>query len=151
MKHVQVMLLQDMRPPWLLHSFPQSLAGGTVLNCWTHPTFIHWDMAHAWRLFNKGVEETLTRMAKRVLTLVARVVARPFYVCTQTKTDGNVCMSKAALSPLVEERVARRSFLCHQCKASGPPISDNAALRILLLHIVMKTGVDITTFLAQIH
>jgi hypothetical protein len=140
LRYLHVLLLEDLRPPWLLHSFPQALPGDSMLSNLTRPTLMYWDETCAWKVFGKEVENILTHMAQVVSTVVAGVLARPLYVCTQKKQDGNVCLQKAAMSPLVKERFPRRNFMCTGCKASALPVSDSIALRFLQLYIVVKAG-----------
>ena len=81
---VQIRLLQDIRPPWLTHSFPRALPGGDVLSRLARPSFLMWNYNDALdTLFGDVVVEPIKEAVERYLNLnCAGIVARPLYACT---------------------------------------------------------------------
>ena len=69
------------------------------------------------------------------------VLGRPLYVCTARPHEDapeHLCMSTAAMSPLMQLPAARKHFLCAKCENKlKAPVSDSAPLRVLQLYITV--------------
>ena len=140
---VQKLLLQDICPPWLQNSFPQSLPGGNVLSRLTRPSFLTWKCDDALcTLFGDAVVEPIKEAVERYLNLnVAGLVARPLYACTNRLHDGDLCMRVASMSERFSQEHARKPYRCKKCTettahaslgdASQEPGTASSNLRVL--------------------
>ena len=83
----------------------------------------------------------LRKVAADVSLEVVGVLGRPLYVCTarpHEDTPEQLCMSTAAMSPLLQLSAARKHFLCAKCKNElKAPVSDSAPVRVLHLYITV--------------
>ena len=52
---IQLVLLTDLRPPWLTHDFPQALPRGGVLSRFTRPQLLFWPASEVATLFGEDL------------------------------------------------------------------------------------------------
>ena len=137
----RVCLLSDLRPPWAEDRFPQALPGDATLSRYTRPCFLLWEASHAATLFGDEVMSKLHSAAAEVSLEAVGVLGRPLYVCTARPHENapeHLCMSTAAMSPLMQLPAARKHFLCAKCKNKlKASVSDSAPLRVLQLYITV--------------
>ena len=141
-RYLQVCLLSDLRPPWAEDRFPQALPGGATLSRYTRPSFLLWEVARAFTLFGDEVMSKLANAAAEVSLEAVGVLGRPLYVCTARPHENapeHLCMSTAAMSPLMQLSAARKHFLCAKCENKlRAPVSDSAPVRVLQLFITVE-------------
>ena len=137
----RVCLLSDLRPPRAEDRFPQALPGDATLSRYTRPCFLLWEAVQAFTLFGDEVMSKLANAAAEVSLEAVGVLGRPLYVCTARPHEDapeHLCMSTAAMSPLMQLPAARKHFLCAKCKNKlRAPVSDSAPLRVLHLYITV--------------
>ena len=140
-RYLYALILSDMRPPWLEHTFPQALPGSGVLSKYTRPCFLMWDFDTSLRVFGPRVARVLTGIMENVGLLLGGVVARPLYKCMGSR-PGGACMSMASMSRIFQGGPGRGEYLCSNCarRAQGMPVSDSAPLRALMLYAVTAVG-----------
>jgi hypothetical protein len=54
-RDVLALVLQDLRPPWAEHAFPQGLPNARALERYTRPSFLHWTADTAMHVFGDEV------------------------------------------------------------------------------------------------
>ncbi|CAK0895493.1 unnamed protein product, partial [Prorocentrum cordatum] len=111
-KCATLVLLRDMRPPWLDHVFPQAMPGDGLLSKFTSVDY-----------------------------QLAGVIARPLYECTQIvdASTGAACMNVASMSRLLRGTARRGHYACKECAerkqgADETPGFPSVAPRALRLH-----------------
>jgi hypothetical protein len=108
-RYMHMILLQDLRPPWLTHKFPQALPGDGVLSRYTRPSFLTWSVESANVLFGEKVMTPLGQVAEAVSVSVAGILARPLYLCTgqiqSAKKKPELCMALASMSHSYNKKV----------------------------------------------
>ena len=141
-RYLQVCLLSDLRPPWAENRFPQALPGNATLTRYTRPCFLQWEAVQASTLFGEEVMSKLVTTAAEVSLEAVGVLGRPLYVCTARPHENapeQLCMSRAAMSPLMQLSAGRKHFLCAKCeKKLRVPVSDKTPLRVLHLFITVE-------------
>ena len=145
---IHLVLLRDLRPPWLEHNFPQALPGEGLLSRFTRPSLLYWRADEVINLFGNDVHCQLADAADAVDLVFAGVIARPLYKCTEVKDEstGEVCMNVASMSPFLQNTASRSAYRCRDCvaKAQGAqaaPGSASASLRCLWAYPMVQ-GVD---------
>ena len=124
-----------MRPPWLTNVFSTDLSLDG-LSLYTRPTFLQWSAAIVQQTFGKAIAKTFRDMATGVSLTWVGVVARPLYVCTARKPDGQgqCCMRLASMSPLLQFPEEHREWLCTKCRrfasASGSAPTPRRLLKL---------------------
>ena len=63
---IQMVLLTDLRPPWLAHEFPQALPEGGVLSRFTRPQLLFWRAKHVSSLFGEELHRSFAYAAESV-------------------------------------------------------------------------------------
>ncbi len=113
------LLLEDIRPPWRQHSFPQALPGESVLCKFTRPSFLQWGADETATLFGDAVHSRLCRMADAVSFTFAGIIARPLYVCTEVLDNDTheLCMKTASMSRFLKQPAGRPVYKCSRCIA----------------------------------
>ncbi len=142
-RYLYKLLLRDLRPPWLTHTFPQALPGNGVLSKFTRPSFLQWDGAAGSKLFGEAVAKLLADVAAAVDLELQGFLARPLYVCTSTSgSDRLMCMSVASMSQLITHVDGRLHYRCGNCmkKDAEQPASGNFPLRVLHLYALVGAG-----------
>ena len=88
-------------------------------------------------------------VARRTVTTVAGLLAKPLYACTCTRADGNICMALAAMSPLLEQKVPHKHFVCGKCRnnATSLPAFGSAPRRVLRLYLLVHKPAGRSTVL----
>ncbi|CAK0844998.1 unnamed protein product [Prorocentrum cordatum] len=139
-KCVTLVLLRDMRPPWLDHVFPQALPGDGLLSKFTRPSFLYWDASFLDMLFGTALGSDLSDQAVSVDYQLAGVIARPLYKCTQIvdASAGAACMNVASMSRLLRDTAGWGHYTCKECAdrkqgADETPGFPSVALRALCL------------------
>ena len=147
-QYIHVNLLQDLSPPWLEKDFPQALPGDGVLSRYLKPCFLKWDMASAGTLFGEVITRTLSHTASSLGLTAISIVGRPLCVCAQPWRSG-VCMSMAAMSPLMEQRAAHKFFMCAWCKKNnaGLPAPGSRPRRVIQLYLQVRVAAGAITFM----
>ena len=141
-RYLYKVLLRDLRPPWLAHTFPQALPGNNLLSKYTRPCFLQWDGEAGSKLFGEAVAKLLADAVAAVDLELRGFLARPLYVCTSTSgRDRLMCMSVASMSKLIMHREGRLHYRCGKCmaKAAGEPASGSSLLRVLHLYGLVGT------------
>ena len=140
-KCVTLVLLRDMRPPWLDHAFPQALPGDGLLSKFTRPSFLYWDASVLDMLFGTALGSDLNDQAVSVAYTLAGVIARPLYKCTEIVdiSTGAACMNVASMSRLLRDTASRGHYKCKECAERGrgadeTPGVPSVALRALYLY-----------------
>ena len=113
-RYMLKLILQDLRPPWLTHHFPQAVPGASVLSRFTRPTFLQWSADRVKVLFGEAVASLLRETANEVSVELSGVLARPLYVCTTQRPGKKLCMALASMSPLLTQVASRKQYLCEQ-------------------------------------
>ena len=109
-------LLRDLRPPWLMHTFPQALPGNGVLSKYTRPSYLQWDCETGSKLFGDAVADLLAVVSEAVNLELRGFLARPLYVCNSTHGSGGLmCMSVASMSQLMKHVEGRLHYRCGHC------------------------------------
>ena len=147
-RHVFALVLQDLRPPWAEHAFPQGLPNARALERYTRPSFLHWTCDTAMHVFGDEVCSELLQQTFRANQTLGGVVARPLYVCT-SMVDGISCGRNAAMSALFEFPKERVHWHCPRCasinapsSASADAVGEKGCSRSLLLYpLVEMNGV----------
>ena len=137
------LLLRDLRPPWLTHTFPQALPGNGVLSKYTRPCFLQWDCEAGRQLFGDAVAVLLADVTEAVNLELRGFLARPLYVCTSTRGSGGLmCMSVASMSQPIKHVEGRLHYRYGNCakKEAGEPASGSLPLRVLHLYALVGTG-----------
>ena len=139
-RYLHMLLLRELRPPWLAYKFPQALSGEGVLSRYTRPSFLQWPIDVGAVVFGEGVVAMLRKVTSAVGVDVAGLLARPMYACTNIRGHGGMCMSVASMSEFVQQGSGRGPYLCQECVASGAgvPVSDSKPLRILHLYALVS-------------
>ena len=101
-----MVLLSDLRPPWLAYDFPQALPVGGVLSRFTRPQLLFWPASNVATLFGKDLNRSFADAAENVQLVFAGIVARPLYKCTEPSPTGEVCMKMASMSHLTNALVS---------------------------------------------
>ena len=148
MRYLHMILLRDLRPPWLTHNFPQALPGDAVLSRYTRPSFLQWSSDLGAALFGDEVRTLLGKVTSAVSLDVAGFLARPLYVCTNnrefpdTSTSPEMRMSIALMSKLAQQARGRLHYRCKDCieRAGEEPVSDSSPLRVLHLYVLVSAG-----------
>ena len=145
-RFIQVLLLRDLRPPWLEYAFPQALPGGGVLSRLTRAQLLFWPACLVATVFGDEVEHSFALSARKLKLVFAGIVARPLYNCTELLPTGDVCMKVVSMSPFLQMSVGRREYKCTGCmanaqKAGVAPGSASAGLRCLYAYATVE-GVD---------
>ena len=111
-KFMHLVLLRDLRPPWLDHDFPHALPGEGLLARFTRPSFLYWPANKVPTLFGATVHEQLASAAADVDLVFAGVIARPLYKCTEVvdANTGKICMHVASMSRFLQKSVARPAY-----------------------------------------
>ena len=141
-RYLYKVLLRDLRPPWLTHTFPQALPGNNLLSKYTRPCFLQWDGEAGGKLFGEAVAKLLADAVAAVDLELRGFLARPLYVCTSTSgRDSLMCMSVASMSKLIMHREGRLHYRCGKCMAkdAGEPASGSSPLRVLHLYALVGT------------
>ena len=115
MQFLHTLLLQDLRPPWLGHQFPQALPGEGVLSRFTRPSFLQWvdDAQGKTRaLFGNDLSDRVNITMEYMHLEHAGFVARPLYVCTKRIESGEMCMNVASMSKFIQHRDGRSHYRC---------------------------------------
>ena len=73
--YMHTLLLRDLRPPWLTHTFPQALPGDALLSQYTRPIFLQWLVDVAAALFGDTAMKLLDEVASAVSLKVAGLIA----------------------------------------------------------------------------
>ncbi|CAK0881622.1 unnamed protein product [Prorocentrum cordatum] len=140
-KCVTLVLLRDMRPPWLDHVFPQALPGDGLLSKFTRPSFLYWDASFLDMLFGTALGSDLNDQAASVDNQLAGVIARPLYKCTQIvdASTGAACMNVASMSRLLRGTAGRGHYTCKECAERKQGADEtlgfpSVALRALCLY-----------------
>ena len=147
-RYLHKLLLRDMRPPWVTHTFPQALPGTGVLSRYTRPSFLQWDGAVGSKLFGETVVKLLTDVVEAVQLELKGFLAKPLYVCTSTsRSDSLMCMSVASMSKLTTHAEGRLHYLCGNCMQNdeGEPASGSFPLRVLHLYALVGAGGQVLT------
>ena len=120
-KFMHLVLLRDLRPPWLDHDFPQALPGEGLLARFTRPSFLYWPANKVPTLFGATVHEQLASAAADVDLVFAGVIARPLYKCTEIKdaSTGEVCMNVASMSPFLQNSAGWSAYQCMGLHGEG--------------------------------
>ena len=120
------------------------MPGDGTLSRFTRPCFLQWMVDVAETLFGKNVLEELKDAVTSLSLEVVGVLARPLYVCTSTPhaiKPEMLCMSTAAMSPLVQLAQARQHYRCAKCakcEQTTTPVSDSGPpLRVLDLYVTV--------------
>ena len=96
----------------------------------------------AFTLFGDEVMSKLANAAAEVSLEAVGVLGRPLYVCTARPHENapeHLCMSTAAMSPLMQLSAGRKHFLCAKCENKlRVPVSDRTPLRVLQLYITVE-------------
>ena len=144
---MHLLLLRDLRPPWLAYNFPQALPGEGVLSRFTRPLLLCWPADQVMSLFGVAVHTQLSQAADKVGLVLAGVIARPLYKCTEVKdaSTGEICMNVASMSPFLQN-CRDLAYQCKDCAAKAQiakaaPGSASAALRGLWAYPMVQ-GVD---------
>ena len=139
-RYLHMLLLRDLRPPWLAYKFPQALSGEGVLSRYTRPSFLQWPIDFGAVVFGEGVVAMLRKVTSAVGVDVAGLLARPVYACTNIRGHGGMCMSVASMSEFVQQGSGRGPYLCQECVSSGAglPVSDSKPLRVLHLYALVS-------------
>jgi hypothetical protein len=124
-RHVFALVLQDLRPPWAEHAFPQGLPNARGLERYTRPSFLHWTKDSAMQVFGDEVCAAMLQQTLRANKKIAGVVARPLYVCTSI-VGGIPCGRNAAMSALFEFPQERVHWHCDRCASIIAPSSASA-------------------------
>ena len=124
-RHIFALILQDLRPPWAEHAFPQGLPNARALGRYTRPSFLHWTADAAMHVFGDEVCSELLQQTRRANKSLGGVVARPLYVCT-SMVDGISCGRDAAMSSLFEMPKERGHWHCPRCASLNAPSSASA-------------------------
>ena len=147
-KCVTLVLLRDMRPPWLDHVFPQALPGDGLLSKFTRPSFLFWHANVLDMLFGTALGSDLNDKAVSVDYQLAGVIARPLYKCTQIvdASTGAACKNVASMSRLLRDTASRGHYKCKECAertqgAGETPGVPSVPLRALYLY-PMVSGPD---------
>ena len=141
-RYLYKVLLRDLRPPWLTHTFPQALPGNNLLSKYTRPCFLQWDGEAGGKLFGEAVAKLLADAVAAVDLELRGFLARPLYACTSTSgRDSLMCMSVASMSKLIMHREGRLHYRCGKCMAkdAGEPASGSSPLRVLHLYALVGT------------
>ena len=143
---IQLVLLTDLRPPWLTHDFPQALLGGGVLSRFARPQLLFWSASEVATLFGEDLNRSFANAAESVDLVFAGIAARPLYKCTEVLPTGKVCMKVASMSPFLELSAGRFEYKCTDCMAKAQaaqlaPGSASAGLRCLHAYPTVQ-GVD---------
>ncbi|CAK0808294.1 unnamed protein product [Prorocentrum cordatum] len=140
-KCATLVLLRDMRPPWLDHVFPQALPGDGLLSKFTRPSFLYWDASFLDMLCSTALGSDLNDQAVSVDYQLAGVIARPLYKCTQIvdASTGAACMNVASMPRLLRDTAGRGHYACKECAerkqgADETPGFPSVALRTLYLY-----------------
>ena len=142
---IHLVLLRDLRPPWLAYNFLQALSGEGVMSRFTRPLLLYWSADHVITLFGIDVHTKLCHAADRVGLVLAGVIARPLYKCTEVKdaSTGEICMNVASMSPFLQN-CRDLAYQCKDCAAKAQipkaaPGSASAALRGLWAYPMVET------------
>jgi hypothetical protein len=136
--YIHMILLRDMRPPWLLHTFPQALPGEGLLSQYTRPSFLQWEADDLIHVFGVEVTLLLHKVAETVSLQCSGAIARPLYVCTALKGQEH-CMSMASMSSLLQQNTERGEYKCRDCMTCAP-VSDSEPMRALHVYALVSTG-----------
>ena len=116
-RFIQLVLLTDLRPPWLTHNFPQALPVGGVLSRFTRPQLLFWPASEVATLFGEELNRSFADAAETVELVLAGIVARSLYTCTELLPTGKVCMKVASMSPFLKFSGGRFEYKCRECMA----------------------------------
>ena len=89
-RYLHKVLLRDLRPPWLTHTFPQALPGNGVLSKYTRPSYLQWDCEKGSKLFGDAASDLLAVVAEAVNLELRGFLARPLYACISTNESGGL-------------------------------------------------------------
>ena len=144
-KFMHLVLLRDLRPPWLDHDFPHALPGEGRLARFTRPSFLYWPANKVPTLFGATVHEQLASAAADVDLVFAGVIARPLHKCTEVvdTATGEVCMNVASMSRFLQKSEGRSAYQCRDCiarlrGAKAAPGSASAVLRGLWVYPMVQ-------------
>ena len=130
-------LMRDLRPPWLDHTFLQALPGDAILSRFTRPSFLFWPEGQTEELFGATVHAKFAQRAEVVDLEFAGIVARPLYMCVETvgPGTGDMCENVASMTEHLRQEGGRAAYRCSACierlRASGAPGAANAPRRAL--------------------
>ena len=143
---MHLLLLRDLRPPWLAYNFPQALPGEGVLSRFTRPLLLFWPADQVISLFGHAMHMQLSQAAHRVGLMLAGVIARPLYKCMEVKdaSTGEICMNVASMSHFFENSANRSAYQCKDCvakaqTAKAAPGPASAALRGLWAYPMVES------------
>ena len=76
-----------------------------MLSRYTRPSFLQWESSLGDLLLGQEVSELIGDTARAVDVHVAGYLARPLYVCTNTRPESKnkMCMSTASMSRFIEQ------------------------------------------------
>ena len=141
-RHIHAFLLQDMRPPWIMSTLDTQIPSESTLSCYTQASFLQWTPAVARACFGVNILRPFTQSISECGFEDGGIVARPLYACTALKRNKagiqGVCMSPAAMSPLLEFPEERKAWRCSACLRRDEPVSESLPHRILRLYPLVK-------------
>ena len=124
-RYMYKVLMRDLRPPWLDHTFHQALPGDAVLSRFTRPLFLFWPEGQTEELFGATVHAKFVQRAEEVDLEFAGIVARPLYMCVEIVGPGagDVCENVASMTEHLRQEGGRAAYRCSACikrlQASG--------------------------------
>ena len=121
-KYLHMILLRDLRPPWLSQNFPQALPGDGILSLFTRPSFLQWDVSKMKVLFGAHLMAILLEVAAAVSVEVAGALARPLYVCMDRRGHFDQRQTRQTLAM---QHIGKRCDL-----ARGGPVPSGIAIGV---------------------
>jgi hypothetical protein len=153
--HVHVMLLRDMRPPFI-GTRPEMLASNSDtmsrLRVYARATFLKWDATVALTVFGTDIAQTFCERTSVYNLDFGGIVARPLYICGATAADSgpvsdspgdaataaSFCQNVASMTPLLKFRGEQQQWRCASCAKAGIPA--NASRRLLRMYPMVPTA-----------
>ena len=90
-----------------------------MLSRFTRPQLLFWPASWVVTLFGEDLHRSFEHAAERVQLVLAGIVARPLYKCTELLPTGEVCMKVASMSPFLKISAGRLEFKCTECMAKA--------------------------------
>ena len=117
-----------------------------MLSRFTRPQLLFWSASEVATLFGEDLNRSFADAAESVELVLAGIVARPLYKCTELLPTGKVCMKVASMSPFLKFSAGRFEYKCTDCMAKAQaaqlaPGSASAGLRCLYAYPTVQ-GVD---------
>ena len=95
------------------------LCWGGVLSRFTRPQLLFWPASEVGTLFGEDLNRSFADAAESVQLVLAGIVARPLYKCTELLPTGEVCMKVASMSPFLKISAGRIEYKCADCMATA--------------------------------